>query len=933
MATLLFAAVGSALAGSATAGASAGAIAFWGAVGTGVGAAVGGMVDQAVLYPAIFGKKGQSLTGPRLDDTQIFTASEGSPMTYLRGICRTAGTLIYCGPVDEVVHEETQGGGGGKGFGGGGGETTVRSFEYFATIAIGICEGQVAKLSKVWADSKLIYTGDGFRNLLRWSDAFNESAWTRRHCNIIWNSAPDPDGTRLADLLKPTATDAHCWQKRLTVTPNTQYTFSFYHLAGSTPVGPKYSVFDGSNDDYIVNPTTYTPGTTWARASVTFTTPASCRSIDVSVIDGCASTGDVWLYGSQLETGASATGYQQTLQVAPGSAPAFKSVTFYNGSETQLPDPLLEAELGAGNVPGYRGTSYIVFEQFNLTEYGNRIPQFNFEIIENKQKSIAGTITDLCTRAGFTDFDVSRVGAGRMPGFLISGPQVTASLLDQLITVFDLLVQETDGILVFFSRGRMLARTYTPVQDVMLAAREEGQDTPKRAIINDLAGFDLPSEVRLQYLDRDRQYQRGSTTEKRRLATADNVMSIDVPVAFDSLTARSIAKRLLWSAAAERQGLELMLTPDLLYLQEGDPIAVTINGEVYYARFTEYNRGNNFLIDAKAVVEYTKTLYTTSSSEDLLARRSDVVDYRPDDTVFFIADIPALRDEDTTQPGFYWGVCTKNRTSFRGVGLYSTPDGVEQRLLDTALSPASIGKTLVSFNAGVIDDWDSTNTIFVVMSYGTLESRTEDEVLNGANWIVVGDEIIGFQIANLYGENVYQLSTLLRGIRGTPSRNHASSEQVLVLNGAIRFVAITQGLVGQTRDLRAVSSGGIVEEFPSKTITFAGNTLRTLPSYDVSGARDGSNNLTVTWTATSRILEPPLAVPSGTSLPDEYESWEVDIMDGLTVVRTIASISESVVYTAAEQTADGLTPGDPVDVRVYRLSSIMGRGLTRTDTV
>ena len=35
---------------------------------------------------------------------------------------------------------------------------------------------------------------------------------------------------------------------------------------------------------------------------------------------------------------------------------------FYSGSETQMPDPLIEAIEGAGNAPAYRGTAYIVFE-------------------------------------------------------------------------------------------------------------------------------------------------------------------------------------------------------------------------------------------------------------------------------------------------------------------------------------------------------------------------------------------------------------------------------------------------------------------------------------------------------------------------------------------------------------------------------------------
>lgn len=52
----------------------------------------------------------------------------------------------------------------------------------------------------------------------------------------------------------------------------------------------------------------------------------------------------------------------------------------YLGDEDQLPDPDIEAYLGIGNVNAYRGTAYVVFPNFDLTDYGDRIPQFRFEV-------------------------------------------------------------------------------------------------------------------------------------------------------------------------------------------------------------------------------------------------------------------------------------------------------------------------------------------------------------------------------------------------------------------------------------------------------------------------------------------------------------------------------------------------------------------------
>ena len=53
----------------------------------------------------------------------------------------------------------------------------------------------------------------------------------------------------------------------------------------------------------------------------------------------------------------------------------------YRGTPDQLPDPLIEAKQGAGNVPAYRNTAYVVFERLPLDDFGNRIPVLQFEVV------------------------------------------------------------------------------------------------------------------------------------------------------------------------------------------------------------------------------------------------------------------------------------------------------------------------------------------------------------------------------------------------------------------------------------------------------------------------------------------------------------------------------------------------------------------------
>ncbi len=80
-------------------------------------------------------------------------------------------------------------------------------------------------------------------------------------------------------------------------------------------------------------------------------------------------------------------------EVQRGSLP----MRFYPGSEDQTADPKIAAVEGAGNAPAYRGTAYVVFEDLDLTPFGNRVPQFTFEVVRPEQLSAqdaAGSMVD-----------------------------------------------------------------------------------------------------------------------------------------------------------------------------------------------------------------------------------------------------------------------------------------------------------------------------------------------------------------------------------------------------------------------------------------------------------------------------------------------------------------------------------------------------------
>jgi len=76
-------------------------------------------------------------------------------------------------------------------------------------------------------------------------------------------------------------------------------------------------------------------------------------------------------------------------------APEKLNMRVYSGSQSQLCDPKIEAVEGDGMAPAYRGIAYVVFEDLALAEFGNRVPQFSFEVVRPAQGGLIETVPDL----------------------------------------------------------------------------------------------------------------------------------------------------------------------------------------------------------------------------------------------------------------------------------------------------------------------------------------------------------------------------------------------------------------------------------------------------------------------------------------------------------------------------------------------------------
>lgn len=78
-----------------------------------------------------------------------------------------------------------------------------------------------------------------------------------------------------------------------------------------------------------------------------------------------------------------------SLETLLASSQKFDNIRVYTGSSTQQPDPLIQAIEGASSTPAFREIAYVVFENLELADFGNRLPNFSFEITRGAQSGVS----------------------------------------------------------------------------------------------------------------------------------------------------------------------------------------------------------------------------------------------------------------------------------------------------------------------------------------------------------------------------------------------------------------------------------------------------------------------------------------------------------------------------------------------------------------
>ncbi len=542
--------------------------------------------------------------------------------------------------------------------------------------------------------------------------------------------------------------------------------------------------------------------------------------------------------------------------------------------------------------------------------------------------SLAAIIADLCSRAGLNDADI-HVGnlASQVEGFVISEPQTVRQALETLQSGFFFDVVESDNILKFVPRGGSMVVSIA--QDNLVPG--EGNQL---LLTTRTQEIELPRRINVVYITRLSNYQGATQYAQREVTSSLETFNLDLPIVCSDQVAKNIADISLFSGWMGRTTYRFELPIRYARLEPSDVIEVTAGGVTHRMRITATQMTGVSSLIVQAVAEDISTFdfYAAPGGGASLLLENQNIPV----TQLALLDLPAFPGDDANKGVLRIGGIGL-ADGWKGAALYRSDDGGSNygRILDI-ITPMVTGTASNTLGSGATAVFDENNTLTVILlGNGELQSVSELAVLNGANVAVVGSEIIQFRTATLVEPGKYSLSGLLRGRLGTEWAvgTHAAGERFVLLDGRLTRQTMANNVIGLSRHYKPVTFGSSLSETAAQSFAYGGIALKPYSPVHIMGERDGSDNLTISWVRRTRLggdWQDGIDVP----LNETAERYEVDIMDGSDVMRTISGLSSPTAsYSAAEQTADFGSAQASVDVRVYQLSGIIGRGYAGEATV
>jgi hypothetical protein len=552
-----------------------------------------------------------------------------------------------------------------------------------------------------------------------------------------------------------------------------------------------------------------------------------------------------------------------------------------------------------------------------------RIVILLFDVLTPDSVTLATVVTDISRRAGLelSEIDATELAGDSLHGYAV-GTQMTArSAIEPLqrYGTFDLL--ESSGKIVFRKRGGSVVRVLN-AED--LAARAWGDTFPDELPITRQQEVELPSIVSVVYVDSEADYQQMTQQAQRVTTLSRQQTSVEVPVAMGPDKARGIAEALMYDAWTQRQRYTFTTSRRHSDLEPADVVSVVRQGVTHLLRIEHKTEARSGIVRFEAVAEEA-SVYTQSATGGTGPQEQGSVEAAPP-TVFVPLNAPLFRDQDDSL-GFY-AAARGLAGGWRGSVIYSSSTGGETyNEFGAILGESTIGHANTVLPTHGRDNIDLSNTVTVTL-YGvgdTLESVTSAALLEGANFAMLGAEVIQFRDAQLVDVNRYVLSHLVRGAFGTEwaTGTHAINEKFTLLNESTmgRFPAE----LNASRRYKPVSIGRTIQDTPHQDFTFTGVSLRPLAPVNVSGGRLANGDLVVTWNRRSRLGK-GLPLFYNPPLGEQLERYDVEIWNSFytVLIRTFSGLTTpALTYTAANQITDFGSAQALVRMRIFQVSQTL----------
>lgn len=395
---------------------------------------------------------------------------------------------------------------------------------------------------------------------------------------------------------------------------------------------------------------------------------------------------------------------------------------------------------------------------------------------------------------------------------------------------------------------------------------------------------------------------------------------------------------------------EFRLPQAYLSLEPNDVVGITIAPFQYIVRVDEATFNGDFSMSVSAT-NFTARTDIPVNDSDSRANVPQTIPNAGDASPLFI-DAPVLDVRQGTFAGnmeFLLGV-RPLYTSVNSATFSWGPAGQDLTQLYTTSSVVKWGKLSAAMPAFVYPGYaiveDSITIVCKSLDFDRDLQNATDELsfIAGENCVAIGRpgnwEYVFFRDVEQLGSKTVKLTGLIRAQRGTDvaAANHTDEDYAVLLASAnptfekaTRVQSLTSASAGLNYNI--LVSGTPLTRTPVPEVDkIDGYSLAPFAPTLLKALLATGNDVVLSWTRRDRLGTNFVTDPQ--VLSETAEKYDVEIMNGTTVVRTLTDLTvPSYTYTSANQTADGFTPPmAAIKFRVYQKGEL-GRGFPREETV